>query len=113
MTREEIEEWDDMTSHDWFDQIYPHLKERSIPFDECDQYEGDVFWGPMGGLWHITVNYERSVSVSTNFLYREDIHEALEEILQGYVKHWTEQTGDNEDVYAFLPLSTATFLICT
>ena len=40
-----------------------------IKWMECNQEEGDLLYVPFGGTWHVTLNYERSISVSSNFIY--------------------------------------------
>lgn len=64
---EMLKEWENMSNHEWFIKYYPKLKALNVSYSACRQNAGEVMWVP-SGFYHQTVNFERSLAVSSNYI---------------------------------------------
>lgn len=69
-------EWENLSNHEWFLKHYPRLRGLNVNFSVCRQNEGDIIWVP-SGFYHQTVNIERAISVSTNFISLQHLDRSI------------------------------------
>eukprot|EP01128_Nolandella_sp_AFSM9_P011984 TRINITY_DN8864_c0_g1_i1.p1 TRINITY_DN8864_c0_g1~~TRINITY_DN8864_c0_g1_i1.p1 ORF type:complete len:533 (+),score=82.42 TRINITY_DN8864_c0_g1_i1:129-1727(+) len=86
--------WAEQSNQEWFRDVYPKLSE-TVKFQECTQRAGDIVWSP-NGWYHQTINFEKSVSVSSNFILHSHLDASFDTLLHPDFETRFE-TGDPSD----------------
>jgi len=69
---------------EWFFDIYPNLSEKDRPL-ECTQNPGEIIFVP-AGWWHMVLNLEISIAVTQNFVNKQNLKIACQDILESSSK---------------------------